>query len=105
VVSSGGWERRDDVVIRDFMSEFKNRIKATHTADVSKMYVFTPSNMKNHIVEGLPTTLRKKVAGVIEGNYYKSSPDVLLKKMASLEDTPHIPKRAEARKILDRTRL
>ncbi|MBX4198089.1 hypothetical protein KW782_02015 [Candidatus Parcubacteria bacterium] len=104
VPSTGGYERRDDVVIRDFIHELKSHLKSMHASDYSKMYVFTPSKVKNTIAEAVPGHLRRKTAAVIEGNYFKSSPLELLQKVASITAASQIFINPEARRILDRSR-
>jgi hypothetical protein len=101
MVTSGGFERRDDIVIRDFIHELKFHLKAMHGNDYAKMYVFTPSNVKNTILRAMPSYLRRKTAAVIEGNYYKSSPIDLLHKIAPIAAASQQYINEEARHILE----
>ncbi len=100
-ISSGGFERRDDYVIKEFIHELKTHLKSMHANDYSKMYVFTPSNVKNDILKAVPAHLRRKTAAVIEGNYYKSTPNYLLKKVATIAAASQKFINPEARRILD----
>jgi hypothetical protein len=103
VVSSGGWERRDDFVIKDFLLGLKSHLKGMHANDFSKMYVFAPSKVKNAIASVVPSQLRKKTAAVIEGNFVKSPPDNLLKKIALIAASSQKFINPEARRILQRS--
>jgi hypothetical protein len=102
-VSSGGWERRDDFVIKDFLHELKSHLKSMHANDYAKMYVFAPSKVKNVIADVVPYQLRKKTAAIIEGNYFKSTPQHLLKKVAGIAASSQRFINPEARRILDRS--
>lgn len=104
VVSSGGRERRDDFIIRDFLTELKTHLKGMHAADYSKMYVFAPSKVKNFIIDAVPPPLRKKTAAVIEGNFYKSTPADIIQKVAPIAASSQRFINPEAQKILDRSR-
>ncbi len=103
VVSSGGWERRDDFVIKDFLQELKSHLKNIKPSEYAKLYVFAPSKVKNFIAHVVPAELRKKTAAIIEGNYFKAAPVFLLKKVASIAASTQRFINLEARRILEQS--
>jgi hypothetical protein len=81
--SGGVREIRDDDIIRDFLSEFKKRIKKIAKNDFDSVYITAPAKTKNRIKEILPTRLRQKVVSIIEGNYFYRHPLFILEKISS----------------------
>lgn len=96
--SGSAKELQDDNVINDFLREFKKRIKKV--SDFSSLYVFAPQQTKNKIKALLPNQWDKKVAAVIEGNYYFRHPTFILKKLAEIELLPLSFPGSEARQIM-----
>jgi hypothetical protein len=74
-------ELRDRDIIRDFLHELNARLKSIGTVGYKALYLFTPSNVKNKIQNGLPQPLQAILKGVIEGNYYNFSPSQILAKI------------------------
>lgn len=101
VTGSGGTrERRDDDIIREFVKEFKGRIKKIDR-DVESVLVFAPAQTKNKLSEALPPDLRSKVALVVEGNHFSTPPLDLIRKAQEREDSaPRVVLNPEAQKIL-----
>lgn len=72
-------ELRDQDIIRDFLREFKRRIKAI--PEFSSMYIFAPDQTKNKIKSALPAQWREKLSGLIVGNFYYRHPLHILEKI------------------------
>lgn len=70
----GTKELRDSDIIRDFLKELVIRLKKLGSENYAALYIFTPSHVKNLVQEALPTNLRVKIRGVVEGNYFKLAP-------------------------------
>lgn len=71
--SGGTRELRHQDIIRDFMHEFKRRIKKL-PATFSKIYVFAPHQTKNKISDILFEWVQRKADTIIEGNFYYHHP-------------------------------
>lgn len=102
-LSSGGIrELRDEDIIRDFLREFKQRIKKI--CESSKIYIFAPNQTKNRITCVLPTKWQKKVWKVAEGNYYYCHPLYIIKRISQIEvRSPVLLIDPEAQKILKKS--
>jgi hypothetical protein len=94
--------RVNEYVTQEFIHELKSQLKAMHTNDYAKMYVFTPSEIKNNVIRAVPTYLRRKTAAVIEGNYFKSTPVILLEKVATIAASSQHYIDPEARRIIEK---
>lgn len=73
---------QDRDLIRDFMHELVIRLKNLKAENIPSIYLFTPSHVKNQILNSLPTELRRHVKAVVEGNYFKLAPAELMLKLA-----------------------
>lgn len=76
---SSGWVRelKDEDVIKEFLLEFKERIKKIPNG-WKKVYLFVPSQNKNDVREALPKSYAEKLEKEINGNYFYRSPQDLL---------------------------
>lgn len=103
VTGSGGTrERRDDDVIRDFIKEFKARIKKVGHP-VESVYVLAPAQTKNRLAEALPAHLKGRLAKVIEGNHFATPPLGLLERVeAETRPAERLVLDPDAQKLLGR---
>lgn len=81
-VIASGWTRelRDNDIIKDFLREFKDRLKQI-PLDFEKLYLFVPSHIKNEVKSALPKTYQEKFAREVLGNFYYRSPQYLIEKL------------------------
>lgn len=75
-------EIQDRDTVRDFMHELLIHLKNISADKIPSIYLFTPSNVKNRIMNALPTELRKHIKAVVEGNYFNMAPADLMLKLA-----------------------
>jgi hypothetical protein len=73
-------EFQDEDVIKEFLKEFKKRIKLLSNKWES-VYILAPDKTKNRIPKDLPDQLQRKLKAVIEGNFYYRSPVYILEKI------------------------
>lgn len=81
VASSWTKEVEDRDIIREFIQEFKTRLKKVDPK-FKKLYLFVPSQTKNAVRKALPRTFKDKLAKEVSGNYYYRSPQHLLEKLS-----------------------
>lgn len=80
-ISSGAVkELKKHDIIRDFIREFKQRIK--RVPECVRIYIFAPADTKKKIVPALPKAWQKKVEKVIAGNYYYLHPLRVISKIS-----------------------
>lgn len=96
--SGSAKELQDENVIRDFLREFKKRIRKI--SDFSTIYIFSPHQIKNRVRAALPNEWKMKVGALIEGNYYFRHPTFILKKLGETEMMPFSFPGSEARQIM-----
>lgn len=66
----------------DFMSELIVHIKNLTSDKLPSIYLFTPGNIKQHIMKVLPTDIRKHIKAVVEGNYINLSTSEMMLRLA-----------------------
>ncbi len=102
--SGAVYENKKEKVITDFIKEFQKRFGAiSKKHKLARLYVYSPSHMHTYIREALPKASQAKVTMEIEGNFFKTHPLTLLKKIHDKSDAKKvIPRDAEEAKILNR---
>lgn len=73
---------QDRDIVRDFIHELTIHLKNLGADKIPSIYLFTPSYVKNQIMNALPTDLRKHIRAVVEGNYFNMAPAELMLKLA-----------------------
>ena len=105
--SGSAWERRNNDVIRDFISKFRHDMSEyVHPEYFHRAYLFVPPQVKAKVWESIPQALGKRISVTIDGNYINKSPLELVKMVARFEvgsDRRVIPTKPEAQKILNRS--
>ncbi len=101
VVRSGApRELQDEDIAFSFLHELKKDLKSIRAEAYSKVYLFSPSYVKNQLIRAVPIQLKGKIVKIIEGNYYKHHPLTILRKLKKLRTYKIMPNKAEAGKIL-----
>jgi hypothetical protein len=77
---SSSHEVEDEDVIREFIKEFKKRIKDIKSK-ASHIYLLAPDKTKNRIPRAFPVEWRGKLKATIAGNYYYRSEAFILEKI------------------------
>jgi hypothetical protein len=75
-------ELQDRDIVRDFIHELIIHLKNIGADKIPSIYLFTPSYVKNQIMNALPTDLRHHIKAVVEGNYFNMAPSELMLKLA-----------------------
>jgi hypothetical protein len=97
-------ELQDEIVIGDFVREFRRHIKAAGNG-FDEVYFFTPSTVKKALLDALPASLKGKIHAIFEGNHYKTSPLGLLSRIKNEIESTHVTLRSEeAQKIISKSR-
>lgn len=83
IISATNFEKRDaKPVIREFLTVFRERIKKIQPSYLLEdIYLFTPANMKNIIINQFPTKTKHNIKHLIEGNFFYRHPLDLIKKI------------------------
>jgi hypothetical protein len=102
--SGAVYENKKGKVITDFIKEFQKRfgtISKKHK--IARLYIYSPSHMHTYIREALPKAFQNKITMEIEGNFFKTHPLTLLKKIHDTSNSKKVtPKDTEEEKILNR---
>jgi hypothetical protein len=69
-------------IVRDFMHELIVHLKNLKADNFPSIYLFTPSYVKNQILNALPAEFRRHIKAVVEGNYFNLAPAELMLKLA-----------------------
>ena len=99
-------EISDEEVVMKMIGELKKQIKDFDAEDYDHVYVFAPGQTKNKVKEALPAEFKKKIEGVIEGNYCSESPLLVLERISKNDNNGNkkvLPLKPEARKILKKS--
>lgn len=78
----GHHEVQNRDVIRDFIHELVIHLKNMGADKIPSIYLFTPSYVKNIIMDALPADIRHHIKAVVTGNYYNMAPSELMLKLA-----------------------
>lgn len=81
VIGSGAPKEIDDQdIIRDFLKEFKEKIKMI--SDIDEIYILAPDQTKKKIEDALPSTWKEKPRTLISGNYYYRAPTDIVRRIS-----------------------
>jgi hypothetical protein len=94
----------DDQAKKTFLSELSKHLKqAGKIFSSSVVYVFAPSHIKNMVLDKLPSSLRKNVQFIFNGNFYNTTPLAIVGKIQAMADSNKIEFiTSEAKKLLDK---